>query len=599
MASALPPSPDQRVVDYLDDRFQTASDLSTLPDVLASVETQRAQLQSQLDEAVLELDSARREEQIRSDALDVRIGELAALERSIDVRRTAVLATATAATDDDDKPSIPDANAALARLEDPVRRLGRLDLALGYVRLLRDVAAWQAEAHEHISEAKKKNKTTAMAALASYSRLLSLAKRLPALRGAVDDAAPHLAAHADAAARNVGDALRAALVGELEEALRRRGWPEAVDPSEGGSSTSEGDWKEAFARLVDFQKVEMGDDEVGGKKPRTTRGGYSDPGRDTPQKARSTTTLLAMDVLARNFVLEFRFHFMTDRPTSSPDAMGTHCLPWVLSLVGKWEGFLRRTLGGVLATKFVDGPLARSTAFVDPASAFFASLLPVLRDKVDSVAAQHARRPGLLSALVVRLVRFDDAVRVRIGYDGGEADEGWEGLTSELLEDKFDAWLKAEKDFAADRFQAILRSPDARNIDYESTGPGKMKATYAAVRVTDLLKSVTEKYRGLRRLAYRLRFLFEIQIDILGEYHHLLRGSLEAYYSVTSPLGRTLHGITPQQQAALEGTGALETLCKVLGSADHVVRCLRDWGMDEVSRRLTVSGRVEAADGEG
>lgn len=100
------------------------------------------------------------------------------------------------------------------------------------------------------------------------------------------------------------------------------------------------------------------------------------------------------------------------------------------------------------------------------------------------------------------------------------------------------------------------------------------------MRVTDLLKSVTTQYERVRRFSHKLRFLIDIQLTILDEYHDYLRGTLEAYLSITSTVGRAF-GVTKEQIAALEGTGALETLCKVYGSADHVVNALKDWSNEE------------------
>ncbi len=74
----------------------------------------------------------------------------------------------------------------------------------------------------------------------------------------------------------------------------------------------------------------------------------------------------------------------------------------------------------------------------------------------------------------------------------------------------------------------IMDTPDARNIDYEYAGAGRTKPTFGAVRVTDLLRSVTNQYDRLRKFSYKLRFLLDIQITILDEYHSRLRGSLES-----------------------------------------------------------------------
>lgn len=120
-----------------------------------------------------------------------------------------------------------------------------------------------------------------------------------------------------------------------------------------------------------------------------------------------------------------------------------------------------------------------------------------------------------------------------------------------------------------------------------------MKPTYGAIRVTDLLKTVTSQYERVRRFSHKLRFLIDIQLEILDEYHDRLKDSLDAYYTITSTIGRTLHGVTREQAAALEGTGAFETLCKVLGSSDHVVATLKDWSNEEVSIHLKWSSSLD------
>jgi hypothetical protein len=93
---------------------------------------------------------------------------------------------------------------------------------------------------------------------------------------------------------------------------------------------------------------------------------------------------------------------------------------------------------------------------------------------------------------------------------------------------------------------------------------------------------VTGKYERLRKLKHKIKFLTDIQLDILDAYHDRLRGSLEAYQTITSTIGRTLHGVSKDQLAALEGTGALETLCKVIGSSDHIANTLTEWSDEEV-----------------
>jgi hypothetical protein len=296
-------------------------------------------------------------------------------------------------------------------------------------------------------------------------------------------------------------------------------------------------------------------------------------------------TLLPIDVMAQIFVKEFRFHFMSDRTTSSPQGIGTHCFPWFLTLIEKWEDFLRDNFTYILASRLHGTVASEKMVYMDPVCAFINSMLPVMREKVNSAMAEAITSPIFLSSLMAQLLTFDEDIRSRFNYDGGNVEKGWGGLTAEVLDKHFDKWLQAEKTFALERFQGIMDSEDARSIDYEYASWGKTKPTYGAVRVTDLLRSVTSQYERVRRFSHKLRFLIDIQLAILDEFHDRLRGSLEVYQSLTSTVGRTLHGVTKEQLAALEGTGALETLCKVIGSSDHVVNTLKDWSNEEVSLR--------------
>jgi hypothetical protein len=523
--------PDIRLEDFLDDKLQSTTDLDHLDTLLASVEHQRSQLQSQLDDANKELEEARRSSAEQQDAIAKQINEFQALQRSIDVRLQIV-----AASDAPDE--------AIRRLEQPLAQLHKVELAHKYLGLLQDVEDLRRAARSHLPQSPK-------AALEPYTRLKQLSMHLQELQSAADGAAVHLVSYV---ARNT-DALwtemKATMSKELEAVLVKRNWP-AVDVE----TEIDEEWRECVEKLLDLQVPELC---------------YS----------AGVVPLLPIDVMAQIFVKEFRFHFMSDKMTSNPQTIGTHCLPWFLALIEKWEDFFRDNFTYILASKIHNPDVADKMVYMDPVCAFIASMLPVMSEKVHSSLAEALKDPVFLSSLITQLMTFDETIRTRFNYDGGDPEKGWGGLAGEVLDKHFSVWLEAEKEFALRRFQGIMTSPDARNIDYEFAGPGKTKPTYGAVRVTDLLRSVTGQYERVRRFSHKLRFLIDIQLAILDEYHDRLRGSLEAYQSLTSTVGRTLHGVSKEQAAALEGTGTLETLCKVFGSSDHIVNTLQDWSNDE------------------
>ncbi|CEJ91915.1 hypothetical protein VHEMI07598 [[Torrubiella] hemipterigena] len=532
MSSFDSPSPDGdidiRVEDYLDDKLQAPADLEALDELLASVELQRNQLQSQLDDAVKDLEQARRTTEDRGDTLQIRIDEFNALQASIDERVHIAAAS--------DAPS-----EAIARLQRPMQKLKAVDMAQRYLIMLQDVENLRKEARSHLPDSPK-------AALEPYSQLKQLAMRLRSLPGSED---LHLVEHVEKVAETLWDEMKETMSVEMDAILTKRQWPR-VDKE----SQMDQEWLACFEKLVDLQMPEI-------------------------LHSSDIIPLLPVDVMAKIFVAEFRFHFLSDKPTSAPQSMGTHCFPWFLSTVEKWEDFFRDNLAHLLAAKFVNTSAADKMIYVDPVCALITSLLTIMREKVLAVADEAVMNPSFLSGFMGQLMTFDENLRTRFNYDGGDSEDGWPGLTAEVLDEHFDAWFQAERTFALERFDSIMNSDDSRKIDYDFAETGKMKPTYAAVRTTDLLRTVTSKYDRLRKTKYKVKFLTKIQLDILDGYHDRLRGSLEAYQSMTSTLGRTLHGASKEQLAALQGLGALETLCKVIGSADHIVNCLTEWGDEE------------------
>ena len=221
---------------------------------------------------------------------------------------------------------------------------------------------------------------------------------------------------------------------------------------------------------------------------------------------------------------------------------------------------------------------------MDPVAAFITALLPILREKVDGLLKEISIDPGLLSRFMYQLFEFDETIRVKFNYDAGNAQFGWKGIAWDVLETYFDQWLQAEKDFALGRYRQIIKSPD--RIDYDSSSQGKTKYTSVVAQVTDLLMTVTNSYKPIRRFRNKMSFLIEIQAEILDQYHGRLNDSLDAYQTIKSPLARRLHGVSKEMMTEVEGVAGLESLCKVYGSAEHIITTLNDWSNDEVRSDL-------------
>lgn len=206
----------------------------------------------------------------------------------------------------------------------------------------------------------------------------------------------------------------------------------------------------------------------------------------------------------------------------------------------------------------------------------------MLRRKIFALMPQTSQQPQILSHLIHELMSFDVSLRDEWKYDGGNAIEGWKGLTWEVLvkKDWFGRWLEVEKNFALSRYQNIIDAPESGDIDYDSVDQGATKPTYAAVRVNDLLETITDRYRPLTSFSQKLRFLIDIQITIFDRFHSRFHDSLEAYLARTSSIARTVQGVSRETQAELQGLPGLERLCRVYGSAEYLEKKMRDWSDD-------------------
>lgn len=271
-----------------------------------------------------------------------------------------------------------------------------------------------------------------------------------------------------------------------------------------------------------------------------------------------------------------------------------------------------------LRKRFQRSNLALTSTYIDSTSAFITALLPMLRRKIFALVPRISPQPQLLSHFIHELISFDTSLKDDWSYDGGRGVDGWRGLTWEVLvkKDWFGRWLEVEKDcegisygrrlcctgsdkgiVALNRYQTIINAQESGELDYDSVDSGVTKPTKAAIRVNDLLESVTgrkapqtqdhsidsytiDRYRPLSSFSQKLRFLIDIQIAIFDKFHSRLHSSLEAYLSLTSSIARTVQGVSKEDQAEVQGLGGLERLCRVYGSAEYLEKKMRDWSDD-------------------
>lgn len=252
-----------------------------------------------------------------------------------------------------------------------------------------------------------------------------------------------------------------------------------------------------------------------------------------------------------------------------------------MDLINQFGGFFTSYLQPILDAKAQSAGQGFEWNFYNALHAFINALLPMLRQKIDSFLPQITDHPQLLSHFIHELMNFDNELRETWNYLPDPYEEGnWKGMTWEVLTKQgwYDRWLQVEKEFALARYKDIIDNPDSGHIDYDGIELTATKPTKAAIRVNDLLETITDRYQPLSSFSQKLRFLIDIQITIFDQFHERLHSALEAYLAMTSTLGRTVQGA--DGQASVEGVAGLERLCRVFGSAEYLERKMEDWSND-------------------
>lgn len=177
---------------------------------------------------------------------------------------------------------------AANKMRGPMEKLRRVELARSYVEMLKDVDQLRNEAKKNLPARPKE-------ALKPYTQLKELSLSLNQLQEEAEGAGIHLVSHVRTTTEKLWIEMKNIMSAEFETVLQNSQWPSIdVPPSD--------EWIECFGKLLDLQTPEI-------------------------LAAQQPLVLLPMEVLARHFVLEFRYHFFTNKGTSSAN------LVWEFELV--------------------------------------------------------------------------------------------------------------------------------------------------------------------------------------------------------------------------------------------------------------------------
>ncbi|KAJ5135616.1 uncharacterized protein N7515_004894 [Penicillium bovifimosum] len=528
-----------RVEDYLNDKIQVSADLESLDSLLSTLRAQQELQRKQLAEASEALSNATKASNDHAEATRKQAEAFTAEQADIDRRLMAITQSETS-------------DAAVRSLEKSMEKLQRLELSKGYVELLK-------EAEELSKRALTYMESDPRAALEPYSRLQTIVGLLKDAQPAAEGAAPHLVDYTDRLASALKQQMKKYFGDRLQKTLEELKWPtrqlNVIDQLLAR-------WREDVELLIDLQLPEL--------QSRDSLVGMN----LEPQ------VLFPLEVMVHHLELRFKYHFSGDKPTNRLDKP-EYFLSHITDLINQHGGFFVSYLQPIFDERAEAVGPSLEWNFYNASHSFITALLPMLTQKINLFLPQIADYPQLLSHFIHELMKFDNEIRETWNYmPDPYAEDNWKGMTWVVLTKQgwYGRWLQVEKEFALARYKDIIDTTDSGDIDYDGMELTATKPTKAAIRVNDLLETITERYQPLSSFSQKLRFLIDIQITIFDQFHERLSSALEAYLALTSTLGRTVQGA--DGQASVEGVAGLERLCRVFGSAEYLEKKMEDWSND-------------------
>ena len=415
------------------------------------------------------------------------------------------------------------------------------------------------------SQASQQLKAAPRQAIEPYRRLRALATAVKAAQPAAEGAAPHLVDHVEQQAHTLYKSLKKGFDSDFKKTLEEMNWPNKELKLTGDLIAK---WTYQVETLLDLQEPDL---------HRKASENLDSSSTQDP------TVLLPLEVLVKPLELRFRYHFLGDKPTNRLDKP-EYFLSHMLDLLDAHNDFMLDYLQPILDQRSRTTDLD-DTIYTDATSAFITALLPMVSAKCLSLLPQISANPSLLSHFIHELMSFDTTLRDSWAYTPlpqGLLD--WKGLTWSMLtiHGYFEAWLSVEKNFALERYRNIRDSAESNELDFDSTGPGTTIPTKGAIRVNDLLETVTDRYRLLSSFSQKLRFLIDIQLAIFDDYYQHLRESHQSYQVSSTIAGKLVQnaGRMDDPQTDVSGLKGLQRLSKIFGSAEYLERKMSDWSDD-------------------
>ncbi|EXJ87247.1 hypothetical protein A1O3_04206 [Capronia epimyces CBS 606.96] len=530
-----------RVEDYLSDKIQTKADLEQVDGLLLRVQEQQDLLRKQLQDARENQREAQGRVEERSQALRTR-AEAFQSQRGDLEQRLRDIAQSDAGDD------------ATKKIEARMSKVRNLQIAQGYLELVQQLYTLRDQTKQNLSQ-------RPATSLQAYLHFRRLSDHLQDAQLAAEGAAPQLLYMFEQQSQELYAQVKDVLEALLRKTLEQLKWPgKELNTSEKVVEK----WKQEVELLLQLQEPDL--IQVLG-----------DRDNHRPSAAGEPVVLLPLEVMAQPLVTRFHYHFYGEKPTNRLDKP-EYFLNHVLDLLERHSGFISDMLGSIL-DKRTHLSEALESIYPDAVSALITALLPMVVEKCLSFLPQISREPQLLSHFMHELMAFDTVIRDSWEYvPVPRMLTEWKGITWIILNQHgyFAPWLAVEKEFALSRYKSIRDAADSGDVDFDADAT-QTKPTKGAIRVNDLLETITDRYRGLSSFSQKMTFLLDIQLSIFDDYHNHLHGALQAHLVASHTAGRLLQGGSEADAFGLKG---LESLTKIYGSAEFLERKMSDWSDD-------------------
>ncbi|KAG0176220.1 hypothetical protein DFQ29_006407 [Apophysomyces sp. BC1021] len=312
--------------------------------------------------------------------------------------------------------------------------------------------------------------------------------------------------------------------------------------------------------------------------------------------------------------LRFRFHFESSKPTNRLDKPEWY-LTHVKNTIATHIPFLVTTIQPIVdsASEYLGGRISVKDNFIK-------GLLANVSRKLQATIPKTLDHPSWMSHTIHEILLFDQNLQENFAYAPSDTQENNRIMASVVLGERqwFDAWFQAEKKFSLIRYDEIVLDSQAFDVyaqdeldtvDKEGRGGdareySAVKRTRSAVHLLSLIDGVTgehnlellctdniidlETYKLIPSLAQRLRFLAEIQLSLLSQYHQRISSAIDSFEALSLIRSVSVPGALPDAvtgvMIASESGGiipALRRLCRWWASARTIREDIRYWAEDD------------------